>query len=398
MLIINTPPIHLTYCMNIHAAESLDDIDENIFTKAVSVFSAVGNETGREPPYGLGLWFSRAVLKQLAESDYILDLKKRLRDNGLYVFTLNGFPYGEFHNTRVKEQVYSPDWSTRERFDYTRNLAGLLADLIDDGSEGTISTVPVTFKPWADSDTVARSAAFISDLAVFCDMLLHDTGKCIRLALEPEPGCFLETTGDCISFFSEQLYNHGSQYLEEEYSLSASRAQHIIRSHTGVCIDTVHSAVMYEDPAESIVQLKKQDIGICKIQLGAAVGLEVSEPEDAKALEQFADEVYLHQVHVRERSGKTHFFNDLPEALKNPVPGEWRVHFHIPLSGSYSSVPYTAVSQVDEDLLQAAVKAGISHFEVETYTLNLLPGFSGMIEQAMAHELEWVASRFPKLP
>ena len=38
-----------------------------------------------------------------------------LRDTDTYVFTLNGFPYGAFHATRVKEHVYLPDWRDRRR-------------------------------------------------------------------------------------------------------------------------------------------------------------------------------------------------------------------------------------------------------------------------------------------
>jgi len=188
------------------------------------------------------------------------------------------------------------------------------------------------------------------------------------------------------------------EYLETEYSFSPSQAEEIIRTHIGVCIDTIHSAVMYEDPAESITRLKENGIGIYKMHLGAAVKLDMANPEDTKLLGQFADDVYLHQVNVKDESDEIHFFFDLPQALQDPIPGEWRVHFHVPLSGSYSSVPYKAVSDVDEDLLETAIESGVSHFEVETYTLNVLPGFTSTVEDAMAQELLWVMKRFAKEP
>ena len=45
----------------------------------------------------------------------------------MYVFTINGFPYGAFHGTPVKAEVYRPDWRDPERLRYTNQLADLLA-------------------------------------------------------------------------------------------------------------------------------------------------------------------------------------------------------------------------------------------------------------------------------
>jgi hypothetical protein len=383
--------------MNVHSADSLQDIENNIFSSAAAVFSAVEQETGVKGPYGLGLWFPHSSLQDQEDSAYMQELKNKLDSSGFYVFTLNGFPYAAFHNTRVKEQVYRPDWSTQERFNYTRDLAGLLAGFIDKDMEGTISTVPVTFGPRADEKTISAATARLMDIAAFCDLMRQDTGACVRLALEPEPGCFLEKTDDVIGFFEKRLYTEGASYLEAEYGFSPSRARDVICTHIGVCIDTVHSAVMFEDTATIIHKLNKRDIGIFKMQLGAAVGLDVSTPEDTRLLKQFADDIYLHQVNVRDESGMIRSFRDLPEALRSPVTGEWRVHFHVPLSGSFSSVPYTGVSDIDANLLAQAVHAGVSHFEVETYTLNVLPGFSSTVEDAMARELLWVIEKFKQI-
>ena len=45
--------------------------------------------------------------------------------SGLYVFTINGFPYGPFHGQPVKAAVYRPDWREAERGRYTADLAEL---------------------------------------------------------------------------------------------------------------------------------------------------------------------------------------------------------------------------------------------------------------------------------
>ena len=70
------------------------------------------------------------------------------RTQGLYVALINGFPYGPFHGTPVKAEVYAPDWRDDARVDYTRDLIRILARLLPRGMDGGVSTSPLTYKPW----------------------------------------------------------------------------------------------------------------------------------------------------------------------------------------------------------------------------------------------------------
>ena len=62
---------------------------------------------------------------------------------------MNGFPYGPFHGTSVKEDVYQPDWTTGDRLAYTTGLIELMADIGPSGQPISLSTVPGTYKPLA---------------------------------------------------------------------------------------------------------------------------------------------------------------------------------------------------------------------------------------------------------
>src|SRR5262245_4180199 len=103
--------LHLAYCTNIHRgetwAETLDALQRH--TLAVRERVAPGQ------PYAIGLRLSDQASRDLLDRKTLLDFQHWLDRNNCYVFTINGFPYGKFHGTRVKEQVYTPDWTKRER-------------------------------------------------------------------------------------------------------------------------------------------------------------------------------------------------------------------------------------------------------------------------------------------
>ncbi len=133
-------------------------------------------------------------------------LQAFLSESDLYVFTANAFPYGSFHGTRVKEQVYEPDWRDDRRLRFSNRCAELLALLLPDGVEGSISTVPGAYKASIrTSADVARMVELIIRHAAFLHAIAEETGKQISLALEPEPCCFLETIDEAIDFFNEHL-------------------------------------------------------------------------------------------------------------------------------------------------------------------------------------------------
>jgi hypothetical protein len=294
----------------------------------------------------------------------------------------------------VKERVYQPDWADPARRDYTLLLARILARLLPEGVRGTISTLPVTYKPWVNTDKLDASARHIAEVAAALATLRRQSGKDIALALEPEPGCFLERTEDVLDFEAAYLAKRGGDLLRQEHGLGAAEATQVLRRHVGICLDTTHAGVMFENPTDILARLTTNRIRVSKIQLGAALKVQVGKDGPPDALRAFQDEVYLHQVMVATAEGKR-YFADLPDALAEgkTLRGEWRVHFHVPLSWPGDGPIATTSPLVDSEFLNAALRAGCEHFESEIYTLDVFPGLRGSAEAVLAQDLAWLWER-----
>src|SRR4051812_38256274 len=180
----------LTYCTNIHPGESWEQVFENVRTHVLAVKALVAPERA----FGVGLRLSAQAARSLREPDRLLAFREFLDRHQLYVFTINGFPYGPFHAQPVKGAVYRPDWREPERGRYTSDLACLLAELLPEGSSGSISTVPGGFKAdLAGPEHVSRIAAQLVEQALELHRRQQRSGRLVPLALEPEPCCLLET-------------------------------------------------------------------------------------------------------------------------------------------------------------------------------------------------------------
>src|SRR5690606_33163965 len=125
-----------------------------------------------------------------------------LGENGLLPFTLNGFPYGDFHQPVVKHAVYEPTWWQDERREYTQQLVDILDQLLPPGEEGSISTLPIAWgRPMPDREKLAEAGRQLQRLADYLADLEQRRGRLIYVCLEPEPGCVFDTTDGAIAFF-----------------------------------------------------------------------------------------------------------------------------------------------------------------------------------------------------
>ena len=262
---------HLTYCTNIHGGESLAQVDKNIRRYALAVKRLVAPNR----PFGVGLRLSAKAAATLAQHKTLTAFRRFLDASGLYVFTINGFSYGTFHGTRVKERVYLPDWSNERRLKYTNRLAVILSALLPDepGLEGSISTVPGAFKAAIRSESAVRRMARLMILHLGTLYRIREkTGKIISLALEPEPSCCLETVAETIRFFKRHLFSQTAQkILSAETGISAQGSREFIRRHLGVCFDACHMAVEFEDPRTALKALQTAGIRVIKLQLSSGL-------------------------------------------------------------------------------------------------------------------------------
>lgn len=392
---------HLTYCTNVHPGESWPEVRANL----ERFLPAVKAQVAPERPFGVGLRLSAAAAEALARPGELEAARELLEAHGLYVFTVNGFPYGPFHGRPVKEAVYLPDWTDEARLRYTDRLAGLLASLLPDepGLEGTVSTVPGAFRPrvTADADIAAMADNLIRHLATL-HRIAETTGRQVVLALEPEPCCYLETVADTVSFFERRLFAAAAvRRLGRLTGLVRGEGEAFLRRHLGVCFDACHMAVEFEDAGAALGAFDRAGIRIAKVQLSAGLQATLRPGDGAAlaALESFADPVYLHQV-VERRGGALVRYLDLPQALESlrhapAAEREWRIHFHVPLFQEHLGPFLSTQAYLRELLALLRREPRCPHLEVETYTWGVLPEAHrpADIVLGVADELRWVLDR-----
>lgn len=380
-------PVHATYCLNIHPGESWAENLSAIRELVPPVRAALG-QTG---DFGLGLRLSARAADELGRPETLADFRAFLADQGLYVFTVNAFPYGQFHGTEVKERVYAPDWSTPQRASYTLAVARILAGLLPEGVSGSISTVPGTYRAWARPDTHASLLANLADVVTELALLEIATGRRIRLALEPEPDCLWDTAADCARLFNQEL--------PELTSLPENR----IQRHLGVCLDTCHQAVLFDSPAAALRRLLDAGVPVAKIQVSAAPVFPCS-PAALEQAAQFVDPCYLHQTAIRHPDGTVVRFPDLPPALEaaRPLPetAQLRTHFHIPLGIPGWQEMGSTRDELGAEFWPTALAAGIDHFEAETYSFGVLPPAlrERPVAENVADELRWLLQALGATP
>jgi sugar phosphate isomerase/epimerase len=345
--------VHLAYCTNVHPAETLDGVLTQLRDHCAPVRRRLGVDR-----LGIGLWLAAPVAYTLdSDPGALRSLRAALDRHGLEVVTLNGFPYEGFGADEVKYRVYKPDWADPERLSYTLALARVLTRLLPaDVSEGTISTLPLAWRTAYDEERAAAARTALVTLADRLDALQELTGKSIRIGLEPEPGCIVETTADAIAPLT-----------------AVARPDRI-----GLCLDTCHLATSFEDPGTALAGLAAAHVPIVKSQLSAALHAEHPHlPEVREALAAFDEPRFLHQTRTGTSAG-LRGTDDLGEALAGdalPDATPWRAHFHVPLHAS-PAAPLTSTLPVLKDTLTRLVGGAhplTHHLEVETYTWQALP-------------------------
>jgi len=376
--------IHLAYCTNIHRGESWAET-----LAALERYTlAVRRRVCPDKPYAIGLRLSDQASLELSDKAALLAFRRWLDQNDCYVFTINGFPYGRFHGARIKEQVYAPDWTTHERVAYTNRLFDLLAQLLPNGVEGSVSTVPGSFKEFITAPEQERAMrANLWRCVEHIAKLSERSGKKLHLGLEPEPLCHLETSGETARFFEQ---------------LRADRpADGRLEAHLGVNYDTCHLAVEFEEPDEVVRCFRQHGLKISKLHFSSALKVRPS-PEVRAVLEAFADDVYFHQVVSRSAGGGITRYKDLGVALSQPATSdfqrseEWRIHFHIPLHSKPTALLETTSDHLlgVMDILKLNPQL-CSHIEMETYTWEVLPPqlkIRDVVDQLVA-EYEWTLAR-----
>jgi len=395
----------LGYCTNVHAGTDLATICDNLDRYAVPVRTSVAPEGD----LGVGLWLPAQAARELGAGSRAAELADFLRKRHLCPFTINGFPFDNFHQEIVKHQVYLPTWWDSRRLEYTHQLAEILVQLLPaDSMVGSISTLPIG---WPDNPLDPQSSPptseasqrdllqagkYLRELADRLQGIEARTGRRIVVAIEPEPGCILDTTDDVIEWFHTQLpETHHRRYLT-------------------VCHDVCHAAVMMESQADVLSRLASAGIGIGKVQVSSAIVADWSamaigrRREAVEQLSTFADDRYLHQTGRLTEQGRFELSEDLPGLLTSlPMSGDpvqndqcWVVHFHVPVfleRFGHLTTSHDAVLECLRALLRGSESSApaidfTGHLEVETYAWSVMPEAMrkrGLAED-IASEMVWL--------
>jgi sugar phosphate isomerase/epimerase len=354
--------LHLAYCTNVHRGETWTETFAALEQHTLRVKARVHPKG----PYAIGLRLSDLASRELSDPETMFKLQRWLEQHDCYVFTINGFPFGQFHGTRVKENVHRPDWTDERRVEYTKRLFDLLAQLVPVGVEGSVSTSPGSYKDFIASPEQERAMRDnFWRVVEHLDALSARANRQFHLGVEPEPFGWFENTAETLRFFGQMRDEHPGDARLDRY--------------LGVNYDACHFAIEFEDPAQALAQFQTNGIRLSKMHLSNALKLRPT-ATSLRELAAFDEEVYLHQVIVRRADGLLTKFSDLPSALqsasaRNSDAGdEWRVHFHVPLHWQPTGELNTTADHVLGLLKALQARPHLcSHLEMETYTWAVLP-------------------------
>ena len=404
---------HLTYCTNIHPGQDW----MTTFDSLKRYVPHIKSQVSKNKAFGLGLRLSNKASVELGLGQRLSTFRKWLSDHNVYVFTMNGFPYGNFHDERVKDQVHAPDWTTGERVTYTKRLFEQLAVLLPEDIEGGISTSPISYRHWyttkaATDEAFTKGAQNLTEIILHLYRLEAETGKYLHLDIEPEPDGMLENSNEVLRFFSEYLLPIATPILKDTLGAKGTSAIELIHRYITVCYDICHFSLAFEEPVDTFAKFLEAGIKIGKIQVSAALKILAEATGESidengsdgssvdgntaiwEALSQFDEPTYLHQV-TEKVDGHVTTYNDLPVVLKDKKPfKELRAHFHVPIFLKRFGVLHSTQDHILKVVAYLKRHPVTAHLEIETYTWDVLPAaMKKDLSESIVREIKWYVDK-----
>lgn len=387
---------HLSYSTLVHSGDTWAEMNASLR----EFLPLVKKRISPNEPFAVSLRISADSAKTLSKNaSERVSLSEFLKQEDLYVYTVNAFPYGPFKGETVMERVYEPDWTTDARVQYTNSVADILAEISPPSVNPSIQTAPLAFRPNVSGEMYIQT--FTQNVFRVVKHLLeleNRTGRRVKLAIEPEPACYLETTDETVAFFRERIYSHGGiKQLADICGIPLSESEGVVRRYLGIVFDIGHQSVGFENITESLTKIIDAGIPIFKLQEAASLWVENLTSEKVPSLRRFTQTIYLSQTSLKQNGQITKFLN-LGEALdafeQNPTASEMRTHFHVPVFLEELGPFRTTRFGVQEALKMHRISPLSDHLEIETYTWDVLPPElkSGDIIEYVSRELEFVRS------
>jgi sugar phosphate isomerase/epimerase len=381
--------VRLAYCMNLHAAESLDELVLGIERITSPLRDRIA--PGRE--FGVGMYVPGALARELAnDAAKLAHLKAALDRRELDPFTFNAFPFGGFQTDGLKEGVFEPRWDEEARLAFTLDVARV-ATALARGDPGE-RHVSISTHAGAHASYFRRSSDRSAKLALFARgfrraaaelaALEAASGRRIVLSIEPEPRSSANDTSELTALFAAISNPQKGEHADRE----------AIQRHLGACLDTCHAAVEFEPERRALGQAAglrsaRLGAGLGKVQWTSALSLRdpAGNPAALRALIALDEPRFLHQV-TGHAPGLTLRAPDLGAFAAEWEEGEreWRrafelrCHFHVPIDAERLGDGGLATTRAYADGVLALALAqpaewgtGELHVEIETYTWDVLP-------------------------
>lgn len=359
----------ITYCSNIFKESDW----ERLFLKLddYSIFF-------KKKKMKLSLCLSNELISNLLKDKNYF--KSWLEKRKIFIYSFNGFVYAKFHKAYIKDDIYYPDWTSEKRLTFTKKLIEALAFFLPNNRTGSISTMPLSYKPWIKRKYIdyifyKSTKCLIKSISVLES--LKSEKKIIHLDIEPEPTCLIDSIDNFIKYYKNWLIPVSILFFKEKYSYKTSFTKSILRRYIRLCYDISHSSVNFDNHLENIKNLKKNKIKIGKVQISSAAEFIAKNNFEREflieSIKQMLNSSFLHQI-VEKFNNKKKVYNDVFFFLRDFINRKSyedvnvvRIHFHMPIFENVN----TTQSDTKKALRFLFNEKYIKHFEIETYTPKL---------------------------
>jgi len=246
---------------------------ESLFNQLKGLMGEFKGKISNDHFSHIGLSISDRSCRQLLDGMNLAMMKDWLEEQQLMLSSLNGSNYVNLKSCANNEDYHKPDWNTQERVEYTKRLNRILAVLLPQDQEGSITTSAISLASWyqehpgkikAVNKTCAiHLASIVEDLL----QIRREAGKMIYLNLQMLPSSILQSEKHLIDFYEKYLLPVGVEHLFKKFKLSPSIAEDTIRSHVRICLNTAHLISAKRDVAQVVSSFKNAGIRIGKLKI-----------------------------------------------------------------------------------------------------------------------------------
>ncbi|HFL8824107.1 MAG TPA: metabolite traffic protein EboE [Candidatus Azoamicus sp. OHIO1] len=395
MIINNQHKYNLTYCLNVFKSKNWEETLYNI-----KIFVSNIKKTYPNKEIGIGLCISNSISKELIKKRNLLDLIILIKNENIYIPSINGFVYKKFHQKSIKDKIYIPEWTSNSRILYTKLLIKILKELLPKNVNGSITTLPISYKPWINKKNKTyifyKSSINISKIIDILININKKYKKLIHLDIEPEPNCLIENSKEIVRFYKLWLLPIGSDYLRNKYNIEKKIAIALIKDHIKICYDICHFSTNFEKTTTIIKLLTKEKIKIGRIQISSAI--KIKTPKKKEKFKKIINKIshlsyspFLHQT-VEKNNNQIKKFIDIKYAIKTikkNKKSEWRIHCHLPIYLKKYSILETTNKDTKSVLKNLINNKITNHIEIETYTYNVISPNSDIMA-SIIKEYNWV--------